>query len=403
VSESGDTRSASDGQSLIGKGNATRKRHRDGHRFAQSRATMVDRRDDECLDENWRIGMSPALGLVAGLGMLALQVEPAIAAVTVTLSITPQTSTPMGIVPNQPGQGNGDFYAYSITDGQSISDTIPVQLCITAQESTSWTSFNVQFGPIGAGGNLPGVTLPATVTFNESDVGTALPFCKTTNILISTGALNLPDPNVSKLFNKEINIGVTGETPSSGLGKLKVSSTGESNIHIKVLVKPGSENNVSCFITDSSGNFLTNCAGEPVNASGSDDGRFAIVANKKLIEVATNPGQFYDNVLYVNTGSSPITVDVHFTRDGVDPHGTQAIHALVFAPPFSGITQDNFNDVNDGIPGGQMIRLMASRFRLDGPYGWTTISTGTGWVWPCRRAARPTVPALTSTSRCRRA
>ena len=133
-----------------------------------------------------------------------------------------------------------------------------------------------------------------------------------------------------------------------------------------MLVKPATSN-ISCFITDSSGNFLTKCDGSLADQSGSDAGRFAIVANKKLIEVSTNPGQFYYNVLYHNSTSAPITVDVTFSRLGVDPKGAQAIHAALFAPPFSGITQDGFNDVNDGIPEGTDDQVQGITI----PAGWT--------------------------------
>jgi hypothetical protein len=90
-----------------------------------------------------------------------------------------------------------------------------------------------------------------------------------------------------------------------------------------------------------------------VDESGSTDGRFPIVANaKRNIQVATNPGQFYYNIIWENKTGATATVNVAFMRSGVNPKGAQAIHALAIAPPFSGINMDDFNAVNEGIPGG---------------------------------------------------
>jgi hypothetical protein len=165
---------------------------------------------------------------------------------------------------------------------------------------------------------------------------------------------------------KNLNISDVNPQPSTGSSKPAVHWLGSTEIHIRVLVKSATSN-TSCFITDSSGNFLTGCDGVPADTSGSTAGRFAIVANKKLIEVSTNPGQFYYNVLYLNPGSAAITVDVSFLRSGVDPHGTQAIHAALFPPPFTGITPDGFDTVNDGIPGGANDSIMG----ITVPAGWT--------------------------------
>jgi hypothetical protein len=248
-----------------------------------------------------------------------------------------------------------------------------VQFCLTGAPETNppvWTSFQVQTGQIGNGGNLPGVTLPGNVTFTSAETipSTSLPVCtgKTATIQINTGPLTLTNPQLAQIFAKNINISDVNPAPSTGTNKPAVNWSGSTEIHIRVLVKPATSN-ISCFITDSAGNFLTKCDGTLADQSGSDTGRFAIVANKKNIEVATNPGQFYYNLLYRNPGSAPITVDVGFTRSGVNTKGTQAIHAALFAPPFSGITQDGFDAVNDGIPEGADDKVLGITI----PAGWT--------------------------------
>ena len=293
-------------------------------------------------------------------GLLALS-GPAAAAVNVGATSSPQPSSPGNVNPIT--NGNSTFYEYTISDGGSVTDNIPVQFCVTGQENTNWTSFQVQTAQTGGGGTLPNVTLPGNLTFTPA---TNLPVCKTATIQINTGPLTLADPQTAKQYVKNLNISIVNPNPSTGANKPQVNPTGSTEIHIQVLIKPA-VSNISCFITDSSGNLLTKCDGSLADESGSDAGRFAIVANKKLIEVSTNPGQFYYNVLYHNPGSAAITVDVYFTRSGVSPKGAQAIHAALFAPPFSGITQDGFNEVNNGIPEGFDDQVLGITI----PAGWT--------------------------------
>jgi hypothetical protein len=109
----------------------------------------------------------------------------------------------------------------------------------------------------------------------------------------------------------------------------------------------------SCFLTDSSGLLLADCAGAPVTASGSSDGRFIIVVNKKNIEVATNPGQFYYNFIWRNAGVVPQTVSVAFSRLGVAPQGAQALHSWVTHRFGGPITTSEFDATNEiGLPSG---------------------------------------------------
>ena len=291
------------------------------------------------------------------------------AAVDVGASSSPQPSSPGGVFPAT--NGNSTFYVFTVPDGGSLTDGIPVQFCITGEQNTNWASFQVQVGQIGNGGNLPGVTLPGNVTFTSAETIPAsnLPVCKTATININTGPLFLTDPNAAQQFVKNLNISDVTPLPATGSSKPAVHWSGSTEIHIRVLVNPATGQKISCFITDSSGSFLTACDGSVVDQSGSDDGRFAIVANKKNppLEVSTNPGQFYYNVLYYNSGSAPITVDVLFSRSAVSPKGTQAIHAALFSPPFSGVTQDGFNDVNDAIPEGTDDQVLGVTI----PSGWT--------------------------------
>jgi hypothetical protein len=314
--------------------------------------------------------MKRYVGVLLSLVALAILCGPAPAAAAppqIAVTSAPSQSSG-GVFPTT--NGSSTTYEYTITDGGSVTDSIPVMFCITGAPTTDppvWTSFQVQGG---GGGNLPGVTYPANATFTSASTipATNLPVCQTVTIQIITGALTLTDPQAAQIFVKNINISDVNPNPATGPSRPNVNWSGSTEIHIRVLVNPATTSTrISCFITDSSGNFLTKCDGSLADQSGSDAGRFAIVANKKGIEVSTNPGQFYYNVLYLNSGSTPITVDVTFSRSGVDTKGTQAIHAALFAPPFSGITQDGFNDVNDGIPEGTDDQVQGITI----PAGWT--------------------------------
>lgn len=312
--------------------------------------------------------MKRYLAALLFLPVLLVLGEPALAAVPIGASSSPGSPTlDLGVFSTT--NGNSTFYEYSISDGGSVTDRIQVQFCVTgAPGTTNWTSFQVQIGNQGSGGTLPGVTYPGNTTFNSTETIplTNLPVCKNATININTGPLTLADPNTAQQFVKNINISDVIPLPATGPNKPSITWAGSTEIHIRVNVAPATQN-ISCYITDSSGNLLTACDGTLADQSGSDDGRFAIVANKKNLEVSTNPGQFYYNVLYQNPGSADITVDVTFSRLNVSPKGAQAIHAALFAPPFSGITQDGFNEVNDAIPEGTDDQVQDITI----PAGWT--------------------------------
>ena len=278
--------------------------------------------------------------------------------VSVGVTATPKTSD-TGVIPSTPGGSPNAIYEYNLFAGDSLSDGIDVELCITSLTETDTTlawSLTLQFGPDSIPGNLPGVTLPADVTFSKGDtVGT----CQTRKILIASGPLADLGPGVDYNLNLKV------QTDTGG-GHDHVSSSLAGKDHIKVMVTVNPPPGPTCFATDSDFNFLYACDGTTAVTSGTD-GRFAIVANRKNIEVATNPGQFYYNVLWTNRTGSDATVTVNFVRAGVHPQGTQAIHAAVFPPQFSGVDLAGFNAVNDGIPSGHDDALES----VTVPAGWT--------------------------------
>lgn len=284
--------------------------------------------------------------LKLGMAILAgfLFVQPVMAVKNVNIDVN-QSDSSGGV--NYSINGVNAFYQYTIYDGQAVNDTIPVQICMTGYE-TGWTSLAITYG--NQAGPLPGVTAPADETFLSN---AATPDCRNGQITIASGALNLTDPNVSENFNANFSLADDSPNPSGTANKPQAVFADIKNFHIQVTVLPSVGSNVSCFLTDSEGNFLKDCAGTPVTESGSDDGRFAIVANKKQIEVATNPGQFYYNLVWHNTTGTAQSVDVALARTGLSSKGRQALHAAIFNGYLNPLTQTEFDEANEnGIPEG---------------------------------------------------
>jgi hypothetical protein len=258
---------------------------------------------------------------------------------TFTVTVTANTSVPEGVVPEQPGNsGNPNqwFYYYTLNAPGSLADSLPVHICVAANNSSAgaWPinqALDLSFGPTGNGGNLSsGVTLPAIPPFTADG-------CQDVYILINVNGLTTGG------YNKVVEVKADSSSPQNA----QVNITGKGiHIHIDVVDAPAA---IRCFVTDSDFNSLLDCAGNQIT-SGSD-GRFVIITNNKKVEVATNPGQFYYNVLWTNTTGTGQAITVNFARTGVVPQGAQAIHAMVF-PSLPAITEANFELVNDGVPSG---------------------------------------------------
>ncbi len=266
----------------------------------------------------------------------------AFAAKTVTIDVNPGTSTG-GVNYSTPGASDQAIYNYTINDGQAVNDTLPVQICMTAYQ-TGWTSIAFTFGTPSAG--LPGVTPSVNQTFTPSTT----PDCRAGSVVIASGPLTSGPTGTT--YTSNIIFGDASPVPGTGVNKPQLSFFDIKKIQIKVNVQPVTSN-VNCFLSDSEGNFLTRCDGIPVTDSASDEGRFALVVNKRGTEVATNPGQFYYNLVWWNKTGAQQTVDVDIGRDGVVPHGQQALHAATFNGYLNPLTPFEFAQANaNGIPEG---------------------------------------------------
>jgi len=248
-----------------------------------------------------------------------------------------------GVVGGASAEGARVDYTYVRNDGEDIVDSIPVEFCVLSSVGVPWTSFEVKLRVNKNSGSLPGVTMPANLVFTYADFQSQTgQYCKSTTITINTGALVLPNPAVAKNYTVTIQ-GLAEKWIASQNFAAKV--VGENIIVLHVNVLPAPEN-TACYMTDSEGYLLENCAGQDVTESGSDDGRFEIVANKKGREVATNPGQFYYNFVWKNRTGTAQVVKISFLRTNVLPHGAQAIHAYVSNAFGSTLTTAQFDEVN---------------------------------------------------------
>ena len=112
-------------------------------------------------------------------------------------------------------------------------------------------------------------------------------------------------------------------------------------------------------MTDSDGNVLSKCDGSPAESvRRARHGTFGIVANAHNKAVATNPGQFYYNLLWRNDTGSNQTIKLNMSLTGLVAQGAQAVHWLTF--PTNGGSVPGFNQVIDGNPAGATGSIKAS-------------------------------------------
>ena len=234
------------------------------------------------------------------------------------ITVTAQNST-NGVVPTSPQPFPRTwFYVICIPSGGNLSDTLHIHFTDTDNNSTTGEIATISFGAVGNPNLTSGVTVPSSILLDD-----------TTN---TTGDVDVP---LSKS-------GLADGTYHANL-QISVSPPGSFtithyNMHIQVTVggacNPSSE--ISCFFTDSNFLDLTDCSGASVTSN--TGGRFQIVTNAKKIATATNPGQFYYNMLWSNTTGSDQSVTVNLTAIGLAPSNTdsllhpiaQAAHAYFF-------------------------------------------------------------------------
>lgn len=246
------------------------------------------------------------------------------------ITVTPKASIPIGTVAVLPSNGdNGTVtYNFSVFAGESFSQTIPVEFCQQSTGGSAWSTYDM--GILASNGSPLVVPTATPIQFANGEVS-----CKTLNIDVSTGPLLLQNPTTPVIRQRLIRLVKTAQDPVAP--DVRVRNEGfdgykPQSIVVRITVNPIPES-VACWLTDSSGEFLADIYGEPVDESGSNAGTFALVVNGKGVEVATNPGQFYFNMSWWNRSNAPRTVVGNIpTASLVNliTQGRNSLHSAIF-------------------------------------------------------------------------
>ncbi len=234
------------------------------------------------------------------------------------ITVTAQTST-NGVVPTSPQPFPKTwFYVICVPSGGNLSDTLHIHFTDTNNNSTTGEIATVSFGAVGNPNLTSGITVPASIILDDTSNTTG-------DVAVPLSKSGLADGS----YHANLQISV------SPPGSFTIT---HDVIHIQVTVggacNPSSE--VSCFFTDSNFLDLTDCSGASI--TGNTGGTFQVVTNAKKIATATNPGQFYYNMLWSNTTGSDQSVTVNLSAIGLAPSNTdsllhpiaQAAHAYFF-------------------------------------------------------------------------
>jgi hypothetical protein len=234
------------------------------------------------------------------------------------ITVTAQNST-NGVVPTSPQPSPKTwFYVICVPSGGDLSDTLHIHFTDTNNNNTTGEIATIGFGAVGNPLLTSGIGALGPQVLDD-----------TTNTTADVDVPLFKSGLADGTYNANLQISVAPP------GSFTLTHT---NIHIQVTVggacNPSSE--ISCFFTDSNFLNLTDCSGTSV--IGNSGGTFAVVTNAKKIATATNPGQFYYNMLWSNTTGSDQDVTVNLSATGLTPSNTdsllhpiaQAAHAYFF-------------------------------------------------------------------------
>jgi len=296
--------------------------------------------------------MARALGLLAILAVTTLGLPSMGSATssgpTATFGVYPETSTPLGVIATQPDPNAGIYvYTYTVNSGDALNDTIPLDICLDASSNPDSIAWSDEVEVSNITGDFAGYVSASGSPWSFDSTG-AVGGCQdgSLSIAVPAGVLTTVGDNI---YTTNIMFDTANGSPSTGSTKLKDGFDTPKHIQVRVNVRAATSR-ITCFMTDSEGNVLSKCDGSAANASGEQDGTFAIVANAHNKSVATNPGQFYYNLLWTNDTGSDQMVNVKMNLTGLGAQGAQAVHWLTF--PTNGGSTPGFNQVLDGNPAG---------------------------------------------------
>jgi len=242
-----------------------------------------------------------------------------------TLVVTGGTDS-NGFTPTLSGNPAQYFYATTVNAGNSFADIIPVQFDLSDTNGVPGEIITVTMSATGP--------ITSAITFDAP----SFPMTDPTSGLIHYVYINATNLVAGQDYHANVQIDAA---PASGV------TTTHGTLHLLVHVVAADDPPPVCYITDSTGLLLNDCAGNPVFSGG----EYFIVTNQKKI-TATNPGQFYYNFVWTNSTGADVTfTSLALSGTNVSPSGANSVHVLIYDA--NGFTA-NFDDVNqNGIPCGK--------------------------------------------------
>jgi hypothetical protein len=277
-----------------------------------------------------------------------------------------------GFKPTTTGNPAEYHYAVTIPAYTALADMIPIQFDLTDTDGHAGDSYTVTFHAVGQ--------VAGAISFDVPSFVMTEPASALHSAYISTESLAPGDYHA----NVQINT-----TPANGI------DITHSTLHLLIHVVGRADEPPNCYVTDSSGLKLSDCSGNAVDTGG----EFLVVSNQKKI-TATNPGQFYFNLVWTNGTASDVTfTSLGLNGTNVVPQGANSVHVLIYDA--SGFTA-SFDDVNQkGIPCGTVGTACKSPITVPaGKTLWLTWHVEYQWrghsLWPDIPAAGVAGCGLTS-------
>jgi hypothetical protein len=266
--------------------------------------------------------------------------------------------------PNTPaktdlGSGSGPYqwqYAYSITAGDHVADTLPIKVCVydsdSAGDDPGLTAdsyeVGVSYDTTDSSLNALSPSIDSPVTLDDGlpgcgasiDVPSSIPATiQTVNVSFDSGTLNTPG-DYTIFFTVSTNTGTSSHSGDisyddcTDLTSQATCGDSDQNVVVLIHVEGAPPPSGSCFLTDGEFVLLSDCGGYmPGQEEYLGPQTFQIVPGGKggRTIVSTNPGQFFLSTIYKNDTASPVTIFFQVTEPmNLLSHGARPAHAATF-------------------------------------------------------------------------
>lgn len=262
-----------------------------------------------------------------------------------TLIVVAQTSSG-GSVPSSPGNAwHNSRYVFCLDADSSFDQTFPLEFTLTNTNGNPDETVLVTIDPVGRLAGQATVPIPFMLT----DDGSLL----MKDVSVATGpledgayTLNLRiRATPARRVHRSHHIVRIHVLVGSACNGEEVESEGLQPLNGEEDPPQAPQAQGTGFFTDGEFNLLQDCDQEEV--VGHSGGTFTIVTRPETnLVTATNPGTFYLNLIWPNTGPvQTVTIDLSATNRV--PKGANAVHALLFDSNGFMDSKDNWDMVND--------------------------------------------------------